>query len=455
MKDSYILLEKKNADAIYLRKWLWLSVSALAVAGLFAILLVTARTPGIQNAIPITDMFHTALVIHVNLSVLVWMLCFAALLWQMNQPEKNEPASGTGFWLALAGVIFLASAPFIRQGSPLLNNYIPVYDTTLFLLGVGLFLGGIGITLAVRFYTQLRHASLALPCNRQSAAHYGIAVSGVTTLIAFLCLYLSHMALSPLRDAFHAQDYYDLLFWGIGHVLQFTYTQIMLIAWLWLMEEQRLKIFLSARVVSILFTLNLFLVIPCPLAYLYYEITSYDYLDFFTQQMRYGGGIAAGMLGLAILAAFSLEPFPQKKRPQRNALLASIILFGVGGIVGFLIKGSDTQVPAHYHGSIVGISLALMGLAYSLLPRLGYRKAKGIMAEIQPWLYGGGQLLHIIGLAWSGGYGALRKTPGAVDSFQGQAAMGLMGMGGLLSIIGGLLFVLVMTRCMWPRKVAS
>ncbi len=354
-------------------------------------------------------------------------------------------------------MLFLAFAPFIRQGAPLLNNYIPVYDTTLFLCGLTAFLAGIGIVLAACLFQSLRArtVTLILPQHRATAQRYGIAVSGITTLIAGLCLYFSYMALAPLRDTFHTQDYYDLLFWSSGHVLQFTYTQIMLVAWLWLAEEQKLRLFFSARTMSILFTLHLFIVSPSPLAYLYYDVTSYAYLDFFTQQMRYGGGIAAGALSLIIAAAFIMQPFPRKKRPQRNALIASICLFAAGGALGLLITGSDTQVPAHYHGSIVGISLALMGLSYSLLPRLGYRKAKGRLAEIQPLLYGGGQLLHIAGLAWSGGYGALRKTPGAVDSLQGQAAMGLMGLGGLLSITGGLLFVIVMMRCMRPKKVGG
>ena len=53
--------------------------------------------------------------------------------------------------------------------------------------------------------------------------------------------------------------------------------------------------------------------------------------------------------------------------------------------------------------------------------------------------------MHISGLAYSGGYEVLRKTPGAVTD-GARAAMGIMGMGGLLAIIGGILFVLVVWR---------
>jgi hypothetical protein len=56
-------------------------------------------------------------------------------------------------------------------------------------------------------------------------------------------------------------------------------------------------------------------------------------------------------------------------------------------------------------------------------------------------------MMHIIGLAWSGGYGVQRKTAGAEQGLEGIeqiVGMGLMGMGGAVSIVGGVLFMLVM-----------
>jgi hypothetical protein len=55
-------------------------------------------------------------------------------------------------------------------------------------------------------------------------------------------------------------------------------------------------------------------------------------------------------------------------------------------------------------------------------------------------------LLHILGLMWSGGYGVQRKVAGAeqtLRSTQEVLGMGLMGFGGLLAIVGGVLFVWV------------
>ncbi len=95
-----------------------------------------------------------------------------------------------------------------------------------------------------------------------------------------------------------------------------------------------------------------------------------------------------------------------------------------------------------------------MGLVYLLLPRLGYQAPVGRLALWQPVLYGAGQLLHVVGLVWSGGYGVQRKVAGAEQVLRSTpevVGMGLMGLGGLIAIIGGLLFVIVVGRSIRGR----
>jgi heme/copper-type cytochrome/quinol oxidase subunit 1 len=177
----------------------------------------------------------------------------------------------------------------------------------------------------------------------------------------------------------------------------------------------------------------------------------------FTRLMQWGNGLAAVPVGLGLLIALvrgrggATAPAAV---PVRRALAASLTLFAAGGGLSMLISGSNTLVPAHYHGSIVGVTLALMGLTYLVLPRLGLQAPSGRMARLQPWIYGGGQLLHIGGLAVSGALGIQRKTAGAAQGLDGltaKAAMGVMGLGGLLAVIGGILFVLVVIGA-WRRR---
>ena len=63
-------------------------------------------------------------------------------------------------------------------------------------------------------------------------------------------------------------------------------------------------------------------------------------------------------------------------------------------------------------------------------------------------------MMHIIGLAWSGGYGVQRKTAGAaqgLDSLAQKAGMGLMGLGGLVAIIGGTLFLVIVLMAIFKK----
>ena len=56
--------------------------------------------------------------------------------------------------------------------------------------------------------------------------------------------------------------------------------------------------------------------------------------------------------------------------------------------------------------------------------------------------------MHIIGLAWSGGYNVARKSTDAERGIEQVAGMGLMGFGGLVSIIGGIIFLVLVYRSM-------
>jgi cytochrome c oxidase subunit 1 len=92
------------------------------------------------------------------------------------------------------------------------------------------------------------------------------------------------------------------------------------------------------------------------------------------------------------------------------------------------------------------VTIAFMGLCYFLLPRLGFAEPQHRLAFWQPIIYSGGQFMHILGLAWTGGYGVQRKTAGlaqGLDHVSEIAGMGLMGLGGLVSVVGGLLFLVV------------
>jgi len=429
--------------------WLWLGLLSLVFSGLFSLLIVLSRTPFLDDLIPFVDFFHTALVVHVDLSVLVWFLAFAGVFWSLNASARCAACGWLALLLAGAGALMMTVAPFIGAGNALMSNYIPVLQQPVFLSGLVLFGVGIGV-LVLR--TLLFAPPVGLSMSGAGALRFGLNTAVVAAGMSLIAVIWSYQGMPAfLKD----KEYYELLFWGGGHVLQFTHTQLMLVSWLWLAGASGATPRISPRVVLFLFAWGLLAVFVTPLIYLGHEVTSIEHRLLFTWQMEFGGSLASLLIGAAVLyGVLNGTSAPLHARAERAALLASLLLFGIGGVIGFLIKGSNVTVPAHYHGCIVGVTLAFMGMTYHLLPRFGFQAVAQRLAVWQIWIYGSGQLLHIIGLAWSGGYGVQRKTAGAAQelhSVQQIAGMGLMGAGGLIAIIGGLLFLVVVFNAMRKR----
>ena len=215
----------------------------------------------------------------------------------------------------------------------------------------------------------------------------------------------------------------------------------------------------SPRIALLLFVLALLCVFITPYAYLAYDVASVEHRSLLTWAMRIGGGVSILPMSLAVLIALrsiSGSGLSEQSKPLRAALVSSVLLFAIGGLIGMFISGNNVKIPAHYHGSIVGVTLAMMGLVYHLLPQLGYGTPSGKLATLQPYIYGSGQLMHIIGLVWSGGYGVQRKVAGAEQVLRSTgeiAGMGLMGLGGLIAIVGGFLFVVVVIRALNNKSI--
>jgi hypothetical protein len=426
--------------------WLWLCVLALLGAGVFSLLLVVSRTPYLSDFIPWIGFFHSALVVHVDLSILVWSLSFGGILWSLNQRRGTTGLGWAALLCASLGAAIIVVSPFVHDAQPLMSNYIPVLQHPLFFTGLLLF--ALGFALLV-LNSMVFMAPVGPWMSERGALRFGLNAAAVSAAVALLCFGWSY---ARMPDYLLGQSYFELLFWGGGHVLQFTYTLLMLVCWLWLSHAAGLRLPVTPRVILVILFVGLACVFVAPLIYLAFPITALEHVELFTWLMRWGGSLATLPLAVAIITGLlRYGGTTRQELLARSALQCSLALFGIGGAIGFLISGSDVTIPAHYHGSIVGVTLAMMGVCYLLLPLLGYPLHNLTLATWQPVVYGGGQLLHVAGLVWSGGYGVQRKVAGAeqsLDSLERVLGMGLMGLGGLVSSIGGLLFLIVVLRAL-------
>lgn len=422
------------------RAWLWLGLAALIGSGLLAVLLVFSRTPGFQDFFPLRNFFRSALIVHVDLSVAIWFMALAAVLWSTVGGGRLAWMSKAGLALAAMGTVVMTISPFFPDATPLLNNYIPVLQHPVFYGSLVLCAGGFGLVLLRALITGQ---------GMTSPLHLGLWLGALAGALAWLCFAASWISLPANND----HSYFEMLFWAGGHTLQFQHALLMLVAWFWMAQQLKLLPEKASVVQGGLFVLAALPLLVAPYLVLTTTAGSPEQMGGFAKLMIYGH---MAMLPLMAMILPALWRGRGLSHPVKSALWASFALFTMGGVLGHMIQGVNVVIPAHYHGSIVGVTLAFMGMTYVLLPQLGYGEAEGKLARWQPYVYGGGQLMHILGLAWSGGYGVQRKVAGAeqvLTSLPQKVGMGMMGLGGFIAIIGGILFVVVCLKAI--RRTSS
>ncbi|MFV9875903.1 MAG: hypothetical protein AB8U25_06905 [Rickettsiales endosymbiont of Dermacentor nuttalli] len=407
--------------------WLVLGIVAIAIAGLISILLVVFRMPGIQSLFR-HDFFYPALVVHVDLSILVWLLSIITMLWVAITNVKYSFISKHALIIAWAGTVCIAISPFF-SGQGIMNNYVPILNNLIFVLGLALFICGVCLQLVIVLFSY----NFTIKQNLILLVIYSIALICLFVMVSII---LSYFALKSSVQYITLQYFYEMLFWSSGHILQFAFTQLLQLAWLIIVVD------ITACIPKYLiypFIVNFVSVIPCIFIHII-STEDWQFKQFFTDHMIIFGGIGPTIMVIMLIKILYNHRDKIKNDYTFIILCMSVILFLSGGAIGLLIKGINVIIPAHYHGSIVSITLASMGLAYIIL--VPKNREYGFL-KWHPYLQGTGQLIHIIGLAWSGGYGVLRKNPGVV-AMKAKIAMSVMGIGGMLSIIGGMIFIITM-----------
>ncbi len=429
--------------------WAALGVGALAVAGVFALLLAVSRIPGIEGVVPWPlGFFQKGLVIHVTFSFVIWFLAvFAALaaLARARAADTSRP-SGRGARLAVGVAVlalpFLFVPAFLDRGEATLNNYVPAIIDPLYYTGLALLAAAVAVP-AVRVVGALAaggRGTLGRPLP------FALAVAAVIYFSAVAC-FAAAWALQradPLSFSFNEQ-----LFWGGGHVLQVLNTLLLLVAWCWLAAQAFERPVVPRAAFLAAAGLLAALALAAPAFYVVFAPFSAEQTGAFTA-LQYGLGPAALIVALG-LATGATRPLPWR-RIEGLCLALSILVFSVGGGLGLFVDGADTRTPAHYHGVIAGVTLAFMGLFYTVfLPALGRPVPSPRAIRIQLHLFAWGQLAACIGLFLAGGHGAPRKVAGDAQGLHDIGAvigMGLNGAGGLVAIIGGILFVWLVAKAL-------
>ncbi len=426
--------------------WAWLSVGALVVAGVLAILLAVSRIPGIEEvfAWPL-GFFQKGLVIHVVFSLIVWLLgVFAFLLTYATINVWGDEVRARflgelGQALVMLAFPCLILPAFVDSTIPELVNYVPLirhpaYDAGLLLLASGVL-------------APVLRLAINVVSRRKALTPIGAAMSAGSFVygVALLCFLIAAVLLSRTGDL---QNGREQLFWGGGHLLEFVYTIVMMTNWMLLSRES-----LGEKAVDFdIFRLSMLLIsvfsLPAPLFYRVFELFSSRQQDAY-RVLQFVLVLPTLLFAVSLLAGALKWSRPGRwpwHEPAFIALVVSLVLFAVGGSMGTLISGSDTRTPAHYHAVVTAVSVSSMGVLLTFgMRELGRMRTSARVVRLLFLFYGGGQLFASLGMFLAGGYGAPRKVPTGVGTLVDIAVAGMFlhGVGALFAVLGGAAFVVV------------
>jgi len=365
------------------------------------------------------------------------MCSIVSLLFTINLQNTNNWLNFLWVLSTLSMLLMFISA-FVPDTEVIKSNYIPVLQNKLFLFGLGLFITSILVN-AVLSYSYM---------SNKQASYLSVGQIGLVIILvsSFLCFVLALKNMPP--GLYHSDKnlFYEYLFWGGGHLSQFAFTQGMFLVYLIMLNSS--ASLASSNKIFPLF-INTTLAVSAPSIYFVHSVDSAELIQFFTWHMRVAGAVLPCFL--IMLVYCNIKTLLNDKS---NYLLHSFVLFIYGGVFGVLTIEGNVTIPAHYHGSVVGITIAFMNFVYWLLPKLGCKEIKSSVVRLQIYAYSLGHFLHITGLVWLGGYGALRKVAD-LPSISSVLARTCFIMGGAISVVGGMLFVIIVLLSLLKSKART
>jgi hypothetical protein len=425
--------------------WLALAVAALFVSGFFALFISAAKIPGLAQFLTQIDFFRRALVVHVDLSVVVWFMCMPVALFHfLYQAAPVKLWMRFCYSCALAGVLLFALAGFFPDGRPLLSNYIPVTTHPLYLAGLLLFMTAVALNYISAFSKEVSPVfkQLNIGSEHIGPLKFGVRLGSVYFLAGVAVLLFT---VPQLPMSYREEGFYEMGVWAFGHLQQFSNLIFMMVSWILLLSSWSEARLYSRRLLIFVFGwLSLPLLIS--LFLIRYSPMDYFYRQGFTELMRWGTFPPALILLIAILAVAFRERKKLNFKDYRFQIFVwSAGLLVIGFIFGALVRGPDLRLPGHYHATIGAVTLSFMGSAFVLLDGIRNPKPKFFLRKLSPILYGLGQLGFASGMFISGSFGMGRKIYGVeqqIHNLGQQVGLVVMGLGGILALAGGFAFAL-------------
>ncbi len=458
---------------------------ALLIAGIMALGVILTRWQEV-HLLP-ADMFYQVLTSHGINALLFWVIFFeiAILYFASSTLLRTRLAAPrwawAGFALMLIGAVMNNVAVLQGNSSVMMTSYAPMQAAPHFYLGLILFAVGALIgcfvflgTLVIAKENKTYEGSIPLVTFGALTACIIAVFTIASGAIILVPTFLWSIGYINQIDA----QMYRLIWWAMGHSSQQINVAAHVSVWYLIVG-----ILFNARPMSEKVSRGAFLlyILFLQLASAHHLLVdpgmSSEWKIFNTSYAMYLAVLASMIHGLTVPGSMEVAQRAKgftkglfewlRKAPWGNPVFSgfffALIIFGfIGGITGVvmgteqinLIIHNTIYVPAHFHATVaVGTTLTFMALTYLLIPVL-FRRALFLpwVARMQPYVFSAGMTLMILFMLGAGTLGVSRRHwdmdfTGAALSFEypgtAYTMMAIAGIGGVLSVLGGAMYLVV------------
>lgn len=457
----------------------------LALGGFMGLLMALTRWPSVHYLE--AAHYYRFLTLHGFDALLLWILFFEIALVHFTSAVllNTRVAAPVVAWIAyalmLVGAAFVNIVIFAGKADVMFTSYVPLKADGVYYLGIIIFAVG-SLTAFGNFFANIIQAKRdgaykhSLPLGT-----FGLAAASIIGVVT-----LAHGAVIMIPVFFWSIDLikyidpatYRLVFWGLGHPSQQINVCAMVSMW-----YMTAAFVLGAKPVNeklsrTAFVLYIFFInvasehhlLVDPVLSSWHKIINTSYLMHLAvlASMIHAFAIPASIEVALREKGYTKGLFDWLKNapwgnPAFSGTFLSIVGFGfLGGITGVIfgteqfniIRHNTFAITGHFHGTVVaGTTIAFMAGTYVLIPYIFRRELiLPKLASIQPYLYAIGVATLSIGMMAAGSYGVPRRHwditfSNAIFSFSFDPSidifMSMMGVGGLLAVLGGIIFIIV------------
>ena len=463
------------------------AVLALTLGGVLALLMALTRWEAVRLLPP--ELYYRFTSTHGVVMLVFWIVFFeiAALLFGgtilINHRLKGVRFAWAYTWMMVIGAVVTTATTLSGQANNMFTAYPPLVNHPMFYVGILLFAVGAlcgACHFVVQVWTARREGVLAGPLP---LVVYGLLAAAIIAIWTLL-----HGAVAYVPALFQSLGWltldpavYRTLFWGFGHGAQQINLAAMVAAWYALgalttgarpVNEGLSRFAFVLYLVGInMGSMHHLLVDPgigmhariINTSYFMYAALLGSLIHAFSipaalETAQRARGFTKGLFGWLVAGPW--------REPGFSALIISVVGFGfIAGVSGVLMGTMQLNmlihntlfVVGHFHATVVlGTTVAFMGLAYYVVPLVTQRDLAFLgLARWQPFVFGAGLLTLIGGLMLAGKLGASRRAwdasfslaPLQVESLASPwitFANALIGIGAIVAVAGGAMFVLIM-----------